>query len=184
MPSQVRFAFTLLLSALFSHPCFPLPQPIVPKPSSQGSICTEQSADFAEFRYQENIPYCRRSVSKALKEKLYRTYGIPESCRSNYTIDHFYPLSLGGDNQPQNLWPEHKTIKATRSNLEMALYTQISRGLILQAAALTQVRDAKLNPDTTAIEHVDSCQESETLQFLMMALPLIAAPNEFDDQAH
>lgn len=111
-----------------------------------GSLCSTHDPDFEEFRYRENIAYCKRSVSSSDKEKIYRTYGVSQKCRKEYTIDHFIPLSVGGTNRPDNLWPEPKSIKALRKDLEMELFKAIRDGKITQDEAIQRIRDAKFNP--------------------------------------
>lgn len=134
-----------------------LPAPLVPDETTPGSVCTTDHEDFTEYRYAEEIPYCERNVSSGLKNQIYRDYGVPSDCKSEYTIDHFYPLSLGGDNSRENLWPEPKAVKAIRNNLEMKLYKELSKGEITQKAALAQIRKAKLNPDQGKIADGDYC---------------------------
>lgn len=121
--------------------------PFVPDPSmTQGSICTTNDPDFERLRYDEQIPYCARNVSRESKSDIYDTYGVPERCRKEYTIDHFIPLSIGGTNHRDNLWPEHKSIKALRKELENDLYKKVSLGEMTQAEAIKIIRDAKWNP--------------------------------------
>ncbi|MBX3017350.1 MAG: hypothetical protein KF767_05635 [Bdellovibrionaceae bacterium] len=121
--------------------------PLVPDPQlTPGFLCDVHDPDYAEDRYREKIPYCRRNVSSATKKDIYRVYGIPSRCTKRYTIDHFVPLSLGGDNSVQNLWPEHRNVKATRQNLEQKLYVQISKGQITQDEAVDSIYQHKLNP--------------------------------------
>ncbi len=134
-----------------------LPAPLAPDETTSGALCSEENSDFTEYRYGEEIPYCERNVSSGLKNEIYRAYGVPAKCRSEYTIDHFYPLSLGGDNSRENLWPEHKAVKATRQNLELVLYKQLSKGEIKQAAALALIRKEKMNPSTGNIADGDYC---------------------------
>jgi hypothetical protein len=113
-----------------------------------GTYCTPNSVDFHEYRYQERIPYCRRNVSSATKQRVYDAYGIPSRSRGSaggYTIDHLIPLSIGGDNSEDNLWPEHESVKATRQNLELDLYNKLKAGEITQDEAVNQVLEAKRN---------------------------------------
>lgn len=118
--------------------------PLVPDSGmTSGELCDTDNPDFSEFRYQEHIPYCTRNVSGSTKSAIYQAYGIPKGCRNRYTIDHFFPLSLGGDNSTVNLWPEHKLVKATRPNLEEDLYHQIANGEITQRKALNIIIEAK-----------------------------------------
>lgn len=110
----------------------PRPNPEITK----GALCTEQSVDFDGYRYPERIAHCKREVPWAMRQEVYRMYGIPAMCRKFYTIDHFIPLSLGGSNDITNLWPEHKDVKATRPGLERELYYSLRGGHIGQDRAI------------------------------------------------
>lgn len=120
--------------------------PLTPGPATSGSLCTTNDADFREFRYSGKIPYCKRNVSSSQKRQIYELYGVPQNCRREYTIDHFIPLSLGGTNNPNNLWPEAKVVKQLRQNLELELFDEMRAGNITQAEAIATIRDAKMNP--------------------------------------
>src|SRR3989338_9629103 len=118
------FFLGLILSIVFTLQTFSYP--VTPNPEwAEGSLCNKKNPDYSEDRYKEKIPYCQRNVSSKLKKDLYVLYKIPTQCRSKYTIDHIIPLSIGGDNSPGNLWPEHKKIKATRPNLELDTYEEL-----------------------------------------------------------
>ena len=120
--------------------------PITPDRSiSPGGVCTEASTDFMEYRYQEQIPYCVRNVAVGTKASIYNKYRISADSRSEYTIDHIIPLSIGGSNTPSNLWPEHKVIKQERRNLEYCLYLNLRDGVINQKEAIDIVLDAKFH---------------------------------------
>lgn len=152
---------TLLTASVLALSLFaqagPLPAPLIPDETTQGSLCSTQDPDFKEFRYKENIPYCQREVSSSLKNEIYVHYGIPKNCRYQYTIDHFYPLSLGGNNQRENLWPEHQEIKRSRQNLETRLYAEIKSGKITQSEALAEIEDFKLHPRLDKIDSGNYC---------------------------
>lgn len=47
----------------------------------------------------------RRDLVKKDKEKIYERYGLPYDSK-HYQIDHFIPISIGGSNDPKNLWPQ------------------------------------------------------------------------------
>jgi hypothetical protein len=49
---------------------------------------------------------CRRCVSRAMREAVFREYGISPADSSEYEIDHLIPLELGGSNDQDNLWPQ------------------------------------------------------------------------------
>lgn len=108
-----------------------------------GSICSEVDPDFSEYRYGENIPYCRRDVATDLKTQIYINYHVPLECRNRYTIDHLIPLSVGGNNSIENLWPEHKKVKETRANFEYNLYLDLKAGRITQQEAVDRVYEVK-----------------------------------------
>lgn len=144
------FASLFIAIAVHAFPRVPDPQ------LTPGALCDVHDPDYSEDRYREKIPYCRRNVSSSTKRDIYRVYGIPSHCTKRYTIDHFVPLSLGGDNSLQNLWPEHKNVKATRQNLETELYQKISKGKISQSEAVDVIYQRKLNPPTP-VSGLDEC---------------------------
>lgn len=131
--------FGILLSfvAAIQYPATP------DRTRSPGSLCTFENKDFREYRYDERIPYCRRNVSSSTKRSIYDEYGIPEDDRTEYTIDHIIPLSIGGSNERGNLWPEHKEVKATRPNLEQTVYDALRKGDITQQEAIDAILDEK-----------------------------------------
>lgn len=120
---------------------------VKPNPElTYGTFCDKNDRDFVEFRYPEQVAYCYRHVSSWQKDRIYRAYGIPVRCRAQYTIDHFVPLALGGNNADANLWPEHRHVKATRQHLEQNLFTQLRNGTISHGEAVKQIMEAKMNP--------------------------------------
>ncbi|MGE4133062.1 MAG: hypothetical protein AB7F86_15580 [Bdellovibrionales bacterium] len=126
--------------------------PRKPDPAlTPADYCQPEGSDFEEYRYQEQVAVCIRNVSRELKAKIYEQYGIPEECRSRYTVDHFIPLFMGGSNRAQNLWPEHKAIKATRQNLEQETYLELNRGEITYEEAVKRIVRAKEHPPRVVI---------------------------------
>lgn len=132
--------------------------PYTPDATLTGEMCTTADVDFTEFRYSSHVPYCNRNVTTATKRLIYDAYSVPARCRSDYTIDHFLPLSLGGSNSVNNLWPEAKSIKHLRQNLEYDLFRLLQAGKITQAEALDQIREAKWNPPITDPTKLQFCQ--------------------------
>lgn len=121
--------------------------PLIPnKEVAQGHLCNRQDSDYGGDRYKEKIAYCNRNVSYELKSQLYALYKVPEKCRPSYTIDHIIPLSIGGDNSPENLWPEHKLVKQTRPLLEEQVFGQLRDGLITQKVAVETILRVKYTP--------------------------------------
>ena len=133
--------------------------PFIPdSQATRGSLCSKRDSDYKQDRYPEKIPYCGRNVASSLKKDIYDDYGISSKCRKDYTIDHFIPLAIGGSNRRDNLWPEHKSVKALRQNLEMDLYNDIRTGALTQAEALQIIVDAKLNPPVQNPRDFEFCQ--------------------------
>jgi hypothetical protein len=115
--------------------------PIRPDPAlTWGSFCSPRDQDFLELR--GSVAVCRRNVWTAVKNRVYAAYGIAAANRGEYTIDHLVPLSLGGSNRPDNLWPQHKSISSVR--LETDLHLRFSRGLITHQEALGELLAAKV----------------------------------------
>ena len=154
-----------LLLPLVTAQAASLPQPLTPDDQvTAGALCSARDKDYAEDRYEEEIPYCERNVPSSLKAKIYALYEIPDECRKEYTIDHFYPLSLGGNNSQTNLWPEHKAIKQVRHNLELELFIKLRDGKIKQHQALEIIHDAKFYPPVKEIERGDYCERILSLR--------------------
>ena len=47
-----------------------------------------------------------RHVTQGMKKKVFKRYGLDWSKRSNYEVDHFINLGIGGSNDITNLWPQ------------------------------------------------------------------------------
>lgn len=120
------------------------------KHQTPGHLCTSKDKDFKGYRYSQKVPYCERNVETYRKHLIYDMYEVPRAARTQYTIDHFIPLSIGGSNDDRNLWPEHKQIKALRQNLEIELFVAVRDGHMTRAEAIEIVRDAKLHPPVDA----------------------------------
>jgi hypothetical protein len=132
--------------------------PYAPNPAwTNGDICDLKDPDYSERRYPEQIAYCQRNVTVQMKVRIYDLYGVPTHCRTQYTIDHFIPLSIGGTNDLRNLWPEAKAVKKARQNLEVDVYKRLARGDITQAQAIDIVLKAKWNPPVDQIDPQQIC---------------------------
>lgn len=131
--------------------------PVTPDQTlTPGDFCSEDDKDFKEYRYAERMPYCSRNVNSTFKKKIYREYQVDSNCRHRYTIDHFVPLALGGNNDQKNLWPEHVLVKATRERLEQELYWEVEKGkMSLDTAVEIIIREkTQLELD---LSHVEGC---------------------------
>lgn len=100
------------------------------KPKTKGHICTPSDKDFIGFRYKSKMAYCKRNVSLGLRKSMYRKYKVRWNSREHYTLDHIVMLSVGGSNHPDNLWPEHLSIKCKRAGLEYQLYLKVKDGVL------------------------------------------------------
>jgi hypothetical protein len=112
-------------------------------PPSEGSLCTVADPDFDGYRYAEQIPHCERNVSTDRKDVICRRDGVYN--RTNYTVDHIIPLSLGGSNHNDNLWCQHKSLAVT--DIEYKAFILLDEGALLQKEAINMVLDAKFSPD-------------------------------------
>ena len=98
-----------------------------------GSLCSRPS----EYRYPENIAYCRRDVSSSLKRDIFEKYRevgfrLDPSQRAAFKIDHYIPLCAGGSNQMTNLWPQHSSIYKVTDPLESFGCEKLKAGKISQ----------------------------------------------------
>jgi len=133
--------FFLFLLVSFDYPRVPMQN------YSPGDICTMSDPDFKEYRYPERIVYCRRNVSKQTKTQIYNLYNIPKEDRGDYIIDHIIPLSIGGSNSKENLWPEHYSIRDRLNPVEYELFTELREGRIYQSEAINTMLRYKFNLD-------------------------------------
>ncbi|NBX69547.1 MAG: hypothetical protein EBR01_11355, partial [Proteobacteria bacterium] len=54
-----------------------------------------------------------------------------------------------GSNEDENLWPQHKTIYQQTDPIEPVLCELMSSGQMLQAKAISIIRQVKRNPETS-----------------------------------
>jgi hypothetical protein len=87
----------LISTSLLSGPNY-LPNKML----TPGDTLTSNKAIFCKDNYAKSIVY----VPLAAKIRVMKVYGYdPNLLNTQYRIDHFIPLYLGGSNAPQNLWP-------------------------------------------------------------------------------
>src|SRR6476620_10255251 len=121
----------LISSLAFAGDRFPMgPEPM----HTPGSLCTST----AKKRYKENINYCERNVNTSDKNQIIKMYDeelgyeIRQMNRQDFKIDHFIPLSIGGSNAKDNLWPQHKSVFEITDPLEQELSNKMVSGSISQ----------------------------------------------------
>lgn len=72
----------------------------------------------------------RRAVTEAMKNQVYKEYGITTHSTGMYEVDHFIPLELGGSNDIANLWPEPANPKPgfhEKDKVETALHDEVCK---------------------------------------------------------
>ena len=136
--SKLITVFILILS----FNCFSANFPLTPK--TTGHKCETSDRDFDRFRYPERIAYCFRNVEYDLKTRKYIEYGVDLRNRKQYTIDHIIPLSIGGSNHPDNLWPQHKNIYT--AYYEREIFELLRDAKITQVQAIRMIIIKKFDP--------------------------------------
>lgn len=110
-----------------------------------GALCSTPN----EFRYKERIAYCTRDVSGWQKELVfisYRKLGYSLSGeRSEYKVDHFIPLCVGGSNEMSNLWPQYFTVSEKTDIMEQLACDVLVKGKISQREVIELIMTAKLD---------------------------------------
>lgn len=119
-----------------------------PEPTqTPGKLCETNTVK----RYPEGIAYCERKVSADTKRAIIEIYDqkfgfqISKMNRGEFKIDHFIPLSIGGSNSIENLWPQYRKVYEVTDPIELELGNKISVGRIKQSEAVRLIKEAKLN---------------------------------------
>lgn len=85
-----------------------------------------------------------RKVTEAQKNRIYAKYGIKRvKGAGKFEVDHFIPLSLGGSNDDENLWPEPYAPRPgalEKDRVENYLYHQVRKGNITLKEAQDLIR--------------------------------------------
>lgn len=108
-----------------------------------GRLCTTEDPDFAEYRYAERVPYCKRNVSVAKKKRVAQQYGVPWENASRYEFDHLIPVCVGGSSQEDNLWPQPRGDAEAdgKDKVEAQVCAKLRAGTMTQAQAVKTVLD-------------------------------------------
>ena len=115
-----------------------------------GSLCEKSDT----YRYPEHVKYCDRDVDPALKAEIFVEYDknfnfeTTQMQRMAFKIDHLIPLCLGGSNNKNNLWPQHKSIYEHTDPLEPFLCQVLAAGKIKQSEAVEILLEIKQSPFT------------------------------------
>jgi hypothetical protein len=112
-----------------------------------GALCDQPTS----HRYPEQIAYCDRDVDSMTKNAVIADYDrrfgfrIEQMQRSQFKIDHYIPLCMGGANSSANLWPQHVTVYQITDPLEPLLCQKMSEGRLKQKDAVDMIKQAKNN---------------------------------------
>lgn len=111
-------------------------------------------------RYAQQITYCERNVTSGEKNAIIADYDqelgfrIRTMSRADFKIDHFIPLSIGGSNNAENLWPQHRSVYAYTDRLELLLFQAMEADKIAQAKAIEIIKECKLDlPKCAGLEN-------------------------------
>lgn len=110
-----------------------------------GAVCDTPNA----HRYPEQIAYCNRNVASDLKNEIIQDYdkqlgfSIESMPRSDFKIDHYIPLCMGGANDRTNLWPQHKSVYTITDQFEQISCDKMAKGTLLQKDAIELIREVK-----------------------------------------
>ena len=96
--------------------------PLVPDPvRTPGDVLTSDPKIVCVSGYTKTV----RNVPQALKEQIYRSYGITSRKSGEYEIDHLISLELGGSNSARNLWPESFKTQPLNAHVKDALENRL-----------------------------------------------------------
>jgi hypothetical protein len=113
----------------------------LPDPSkTPGALCAATDPNFAELRYAERIPICNRNVPIAERGAIGVSYGIAQADFANYEFDHYIPLSIGGSDAPENLWPQPHGEALRKDTVEQQVFDGINNSTMTQAQAIALIR--------------------------------------------
>ncbi len=106
-----------------------------------GKICNPSDPNFSKFRYPAHIAYCNRNVDNIEKQKVAEAYGIAKADWSKYEFDHLIPLSAGGSDDAENIWPQPLAEAHEKDKVELDVFNKLTAGQIDQAQAVQEIWD-------------------------------------------
>ena len=117
-------ACCLFLSAFQAHAA----DPILPNPKlTPGAVLTTDRTIICQPGYSKSV----RHTSGRLKHEVYLEYGINKK-NGHYEVDHLIPLSIGGADVRENLWPESRDTQpwnaSAKDRLENYLHNEVCAG--------------------------------------------------------
>jgi hypothetical protein len=144
------------------------PAPIRPDPKlTPGATFDVTVKDISTPGYSKKV----RHVTAEMRREVFKQYGISHYNPGDYEVDHLIPLSLGGSNSIQNLWPEsyRTTLNAhVKDRLEDRLHALVVHGSVDLKAAQKEISEdwiaayqKHVGPLPTAIPQSRSAAQSE-----------------------
>jgi hypothetical protein len=106
-----------------------------------GKLCATNDPDYAEVRYVEHIPICKRHITREMKAIVAKLYGVSQKDWHKYEFDHLIPLGIGGANSIDNLWPQILTEAHEKDKVEEKAYLEMKSGKINQKQAVKMIWD-------------------------------------------
>ena len=124
-----------------------LQAPLVPDPKlSPGDVLTSDPKIVCVSGYTKTV----RNVPQALKEQVYREYGITSRQSGEYEIDHLISLELGGSNSIRNLFPESFKTMPLNAHVKDALENRLHDLACSGKITLAEAQQAIASNWTTA----------------------------------
>lgn len=118
---------------------FNLAAPLLPDPKlSPGDVLTSDPKLVCVSGYTKTV----RNVPQALKEQVYREYGIISRQPGEYEIDHIISLELGGSNSVRNLFPQSYQTQPLNAHVKDALENRLHSLACSGKITLTEAQTA------------------------------------------
>ena len=116
-----------------------LQAPLVPDPAkTPGDVLTSDSSKVCVPGYTQTV----RNVPSALKNQIYKSYGITSRQSGEYEIDHLISLELGGSNSVRNLWPESFKTQPLNAHVKDSLENRLHELACSGKITLAQAQQA------------------------------------------
>ena len=118
---------------------FNLAAPLLPDPKlSPGDVLTSDPKLVCVSGYTKTV----RNVPQALKEQVYREYGVTSRQPGEYEIDHIISLELGGSNSVRNLFPQSYQTQPLNAHVKDALENRLHSLACSGKITLTEAQTA------------------------------------------
>jgi hypothetical protein len=100
------------------------PTPFLPDSAiTPGDVFDVTMEDICTPGYAKKV----RAVTKSLRDKAFKDYGLLSHQRGEYQLDHLIPLALGGSNSIKNLWPQPNVTSPWNARVKDALEIRLHK---------------------------------------------------------